>query len=57
MRPVSVGLIGGAIGLLIAAVQAFVNRGDVSGWIWVFIPILVSALFLWFSGYFDRSKG
>jgi hypothetical protein len=56
MRPIAVGLIGAAIGLLIAAVQAFVNRREVSGWSWVLIPILVSGLFLWLSGHFDRKN-
>jgi hypothetical protein len=57
MRPFAVALTGAAIGLLIAAVQAFVNRGDVSMWSWALIPLLVSGLFLWLSGYFSRSKG
>jgi hypothetical protein len=56
MRPAIVALIGVGIGLLIAAVQAYANRGDVSIWSWVLIPIVVSGLFLWLSGYFDRSK-
>jgi hypothetical protein len=56
MRPVAVTLIGVAIGLLIAAVQAYANRGDVSLWSWVLIPIVVAGLFLWLAGHVDRPK-
>ncbi len=48
---------GSALGLLIAAVNAFANMGDVPLWQWVLIPLLVAALLLWLAGHFDRSKG
>jgi len=46
-RSLKVGLTGGAIGLLIAAVQAFVNRGEVPWWQWALLPLVVAALFVW----------
>jgi phosphate/sulfate permease len=56
MRPTSVALIGGAIGLLIAAVNAFVNRGDVSLWSWFVVPLVVAVLFLWLARHFEHPK-
>jgi hypothetical protein len=56
MRAIPTALTGLGIGLLIAAVNAFVNRGEVSPWSWVFISIIVSGLFVWLSGYFDKSR-
>ena len=56
MRPVTVSLIGGGIGLLFAIVKALVNRGDISFWDWLLVPLFVAGLFLWLSGHFDKPK-
>jgi hypothetical protein len=54
-KSISVGLTGAGIGLLIAAVQALVSRGDVSWWQWVLTPVLVAGLFLWLASDFHGS--
>jgi hypothetical protein len=56
-KSISVGLIGAGIGVLIAAVQALVSRGDVYWWQWVLTPVLVAGLFLWLASDFDSSRG
>jgi lipopolysaccharide export LptBFGC system permease protein LptF len=56
MRPIKVTIIGAAFGLLFAAVQAFVNRGDIPPWEWVLLPLIVAGAFLWLSGHFDKPK-
>jgi hypothetical protein len=50
------GLVGLGIGLLIAAVNAFVNRGDVSAWEWLLIPVVVCGLFLLLDGRFGQAE-
>jgi hypothetical protein len=53
--PITIALIGAAIGLLFAAVRAFANRGDIGLWEWIALPALVALLLLWLAGNFDES--
>jgi peptidoglycan/LPS O-acetylase OafA/YrhL len=55
MGRIATALTGLGIGLLIAAVQAYVNRGDVPWWEWVLVPIIVCVLFLWLAGHLGGS--
>jgi hypothetical protein len=56
MRPLTVALVGAAIGVPFAAVQAYANGGDISPWEWVLLPLLAAGLINMVGGYFDRSR-
>ena len=56
MKVVPTALVGLGIGLLIAFVTAFVNRGDISVWQWLFVAVIVSGLFLLLGGHLSGSS-
>jgi hypothetical protein len=56
MKVVPTALTGLGIGLMIATVNAFVNRGDVPAWTWLLIPVAVCVLFLILGGYIGRAE-